>query len=210
MKKKKIIISLVLIIGIIILIIGISIYKKEKSTNSIIKQNNNQKTTSKIIEKVYKNETLGEVTSANGISHDIYNNTQYLGISDSSEVKNYKVFDDVTGKTINCNKIIYYYNPNILTKETLVKFFNKKIKNSNPNDRNDYFILDIYNQSFGISMNNHPNKFNELMVGNIGNNYNLIDNDRLLYCGIKENGQITSYYDNSKNFGKVAPFILKN
>lgn len=48
------------------------------------------------------------------------------------------------------------------------------------------------------------------MVGNIDNNYNLIDNNRKLYCGIKENGQITSYYDNSKNFGKVAPFILKN
>ena len=59
-------------------------------------------------------------------------------------------------------------------------------------------------------MNNHTNKFNEFMVGNIDNNYNLIDNNRKLYCGIKENGQITSYYDNSKNFGKVAPFILKN
>ncbi|MGV3025758.1 hypothetical protein ACED96_08555 [Clostridium thermobutyricum] len=58
-------------------------------------------------------------------------------------------------------------------------------------------------------MTKHSNKNNEFNVGNVNSHCNLVDNDNLIYFGIKKDGTITEYSANGDNYEKPRSFILK-
>lgn len=91
-----------------------------------------------------------------------------------------------------------------------VKYYNEQIKANKNNAQNIIcYLLDVYNNSFAIELFSDTNKFNEFTVGNIDEKLELVDNKNSMYCGIKPDGEITSYSNYGNNSAKKEPFILK-
>lgn len=151
----------------------------------------------------------GQLLSSKGIPNNIFENTKYKGISNAVisninfESKNslLKVNPSIPSK-------IYYYNPNVLTKETFLHFYNEIVKPStktSPNDQVIYVLRDIYNPNFGFWLSNYSNENKEFNYGNLTPYNFVISNKNLCYAGIHDNN-VVAY--NIINSSKV-PFILK-
>lgn len=212
MKNKKI---LILIVVLIIIIGGAIVYKKveKQQTNNSIKAKvttleNTQKSNQEkeIFNKSIGNINEGQLLEHEGISKDIFKDTKYPGIS--NEVVTKQITLGIEKQPVEI--VIKKYNPNILTQDMLVKYYNEQIKvNVNKGEEIEYFLLDVYNNSFGIYMSNDTNKFNEFNTGNINEKFELVNNKNSMYCGIKPDGEITAYSNYGNNSAKKEPFILK-
>lgn len=218
MGKKKVKFVICFIVAVLILIGGLVIYKNHKDNVAKNKsfQNENAKEYNKAlilndsnsedvsithdninIGNCDKDGYKGQLLEKKGVSKYEFINTKYPGISE---------------KLVNTSEarvVIRYYNPNVLTQKTLVKYYKNEIKSNKTPDITEYYLLDIYNKNYGIYMTNHSNKNNEFNVGNVNSHCNLVNNDNLIYCGIKKDGTITAYSANGDNSGKPRSFILK-
>lgn len=212
MKNKRI---LILIIVLIIIVGGVIVYKevekkqvnnniKGKVTNLENKQKSNQE--KEIFDKSIGNINEGQLLEHEGISKDIFKDTKYPGIS--NEVVTKETTSGIEKQPVEI--IIKKYNPNILTQDMLAKYYNEQIKvNKNNNQNITCYLLDVYNNSFAIELFSNTNKFNEFNVGNINGKFELVNNKNSMYCGIKPDGEITSYSNYGNNSAKKEPFILK-
>ncbi|MGL4849343.1 MAG: hypothetical protein ACRC28_10550 [Clostridium sp.] len=204
MKNKKI-----LSIGVvaIVIVLGIIFYiSMENKNNHKVKNSQIINQEQEVFNKNIGNSTKGQLLENSDISKSIFEGLKYSGISNESITK--EVTFGITKEPVKI--IIKKYNPNVLTQKTLVNYYNEQIKNnSNNGEEVEYILLDVYNNSFGIIMNNQENKFNEFSVGNINEKFEIVDNKNSMYCGIKSNGEITSYSSYGNNTGKEELFILK-
>ncbi|WP_297634515.1 hypothetical protein [uncultured Clostridium sp.] len=212
MKNKRI---LILIIVLIIIVGGVIVYKevekkqvnnniKVKATNLENTQKSNQE--KEIFDKSIGNINEGQLLEHEGISKDIFKDTKYPGIS--NEVVTKETTSGIEKQPVEI--IIKKYNPNILTQDMLAKYYNEQIKvNKNNNQNITCYLLDVYNNSFAIELFSNTNKFNEFNIGNINEKFELVNNKNSMYCGIKPDGEITSYSNYGNNSAKKEPFILK-
>lgn len=151
----------------------------------------------------------GQLLSAKGIPNNIFENAEYKGISNAvvsnidfvSKDSLLKVHPPIPSK-------IYYYNPNVLNKETFLRFYNEIVKPSTTVSAKDqvvYVLRDIYNPNFGFWLSNYSNENKEFNYGNLTPYNFIISNKNLCYAGV-HNNDIVAY--NIINSSKV-PFILK-
>lgn len=221
MRKKKIILGVCFIVLLLILIGALAIYKRHEVIKESIANKNNKyiQEYDKVI-KVTDNGSMtvsithdninigmddvnkdnnykGQLLEKQGVSKDEFINTKYPGISD-------KLANNQESRVV-----IRYYNPNVLTQKTLVDYYNNVIKANTTPDITQYYLLDVYNKNYAIGMSSHENGNNEFNVGNVDSHCTFVNNDNLIYCGIKGDGIITAYSINGKDSGKPVPFILK-
>lgn len=99
--------------------------------------------------------------------------------------------------------VVKQYNPNILTQSVLVNYYNNRIKSESQKYLYCYYLLDVYNNKYGIFMTNKEASPNKFFVGDINKdsfgNYDIEINGNLIHCEINREGKIISAIDPSKN-----------
>lgn len=148
---------------------------------------------------------LGQLTSKEGISNNLFTNCEYPGISNETVNQAIPVAKLMV-PTDSANSVIRYYNPNILNEKTFVKYYNEVVKSNNSDTTVRYILRDIYNPNYGISMSNHSNEFDEFNYGNLNPNNYVVSNKNLMYAGITKDGNVKAY---STANSKPVHFILK-
>lgn len=142
----------------------------------------------------------GQPISRQGINKDIFLNTEYKGISNLITYKNSGNLDVTTEE--NGDIIIRYYNPNILTTETLIKYYNQVIAIGIKG--NQYILADVYDTNYIMYFSARSNEF---ATGNVDKYYIMLGNNNLMYNTIKKDGEIVAI---SYETDKEEPFILDN
>lgn len=198
---KKLNVFLLFCLGI--LIIG-SLFKLNE-INSLKYKNFKGKTIIVDSTPVYldkSNVNLGQLKNGNGISLNIFKNDKYSGISNKTIYK--KFIPPV--KSIAKEKVkivVKQYNPNILTQSVLVNYYNNEIKRESQKYLYCYYLLDVYNKSYGIFMTNKEASPNKFFVGDINKdsfgNYDIELNENLINCEINKEGKIIPAFDTNKN-----------